>query len=198
MDFITIFQDGSSIDFNEEVLTECNLENLLTCIGRERRYSNVIDWTVLQHSMACGIATNALYPYNAPLIQYAYFHDLHEAVMRDFPSPLKKIIGKTFYDVENEIQNKILNYFNISVSKGDKELFVDIDSTMAFVEACRFHTVVKVEQMKELHEFSPEIVSVCSEASVKIEQAFENIFDTNDILNEDIVKMYKEVLTLHF
>lgn len=197
MDFITVFQDGSVLDFSKDDIGTINIKNLLECIGKERRYANVIDFTVLEHSIACGRATAVLYPDNTPLIQYAYFHDIHEAIIRDVPAPFKAIVGDAFYKAENEIQTKVLRKLGVDVSTDDKDLFKEIDVTVGFVESLRYHTMTKTEQMLESGDYNPVLVAVCTDAIISVENEFQEIFDDNGQIIDNILKIYREVLGLH-
>ena len=68
--------NGNLIDFESDGLLKQRwpLDQILLCLAREFRYSNQVTWSVLQHSMAVGLAARALYPDNVMLIQHAFFH----------------------------------------------------------------------------------------------------------------------------
>jgi hypothetical protein len=198
MNFTTVFADGSVLDYSKQDIGTTSLTNLLTCIGKENRYANVIDWTVLEHSLACGYAASMLFGNNIPLMQFAYFHDIHEAIIRDVPSPFKALVGDSFYKVENTIQSKTLAMLGVNVSVEDKEMFKEIDSTMGFVEALKYHSQVKTIQMLSSDtDYNPITVAICTEAIIAVENKFPQIFAENGELHPEITKIFKEVLALH-
>lgn len=173
---------GNNLDFSEETLGYVHLEDLIWSLGRERRFSNAIDWTVLEHSLAVGLAAEMLYGGNVPLIQWCYFHDFHEAVIRDIPTPFKRMVGENFYKAEEEIQMKLLKALNVSTQLGDDDysLFKMIDHTMVYIEAKNFMNGEAVDILKDcIENVHADIIIACAEA-------FRTVYNNNLVDNGNI------------
>jgi hypothetical protein len=194
MDHIHYFSDGTALDFSQERLAPFNIEAMLYTLGQEHRFANQIPWTVLQHSLAVGKSCEILFPGNDLLIQHGYLHDFSEVVVRDVPSPLKKEIGKAWYQVENEIKRKIFEYYHLSPKLGDDdEKYLDmVDKTMAFVEAVNFCSPDTISLMKRQSELVPEYIVICTSSFVHTQGV--EIYNQEDMLNPLIIKLYKEII----
>jgi hypothetical protein len=111
------------------------ITDILQSIALERRFYNQTDWTVLQHSVACGVVAQSLFPGNNLLIKFVYCHDLHEAFVRDVPHHIKT---PEFHKMESEIQTKLLNALNVDIPNDDMQEVHKIDRHMSFVESQMF------------------------------------------------------------
>lgn len=128
-------RSGGCLDFSRETLDFFPLEDVLYAMGRERRFFNQIDWSVLQHSIACGLASELLYNQNILLVKHTYVHDFPEAFIRDVPAVVKVNDYKV---VEYDIERKIHSYLGLpALSSEDHAYLKEIDLHMRLVES--FH-----------------------------------------------------------
>lgn len=73
---------------------EVNLIDLTVHLGRTRRFGGLgdLEWTVLHHSMLCGMIHLSVYGVEG--MWHTLIHDCHEAYIGDIPSPVKRALGK--------------------------------------------------------------------------------------------------------
>jgi hypothetical protein len=191
---IAFFPSGHKLDFTEDRIGRVDLEELLELLALEHRFGNRSYVTVLQHSIAVGMAVESLYPGNVPLMQAAYTHDFHEAFLRDIPDPIKKRIGQSWSNLADEYQEKILKSLNVDSRLGDDDanLLKAVDSTMAFVEVMRVFPTEAVDYFKSRRTYEPDIVYACT-------KAFESIMSVPvwdaESLNPSILELYRRVLS---
>jgi 5'-deoxynucleotidase YfbR-like HD superfamily hydrolase len=192
---VHFFPDGSVLDFTEEKLGHVPLPNILTSLGIERRFANCAAWSVLQHSMAVGLAAEMVYDENVPLIQAAYTHDFHEAIMRDVPTPIKQMVGKDWYNVERQIQKKLMEGLLINPVLGDSDqtLLNNLDETMAYVEILTFFSDDFVDYFTKKTNISPNLVYYCTKAFEEISNL--SVFNEDGYLNGEIFAKYRDVLS---
>lgn len=188
--------DGSLVDFAKDENIAFDLEDLLLCLARERRFSNKADWTVLQHSIAVGVAAENMYEGNQILICRAYTHDLCEAVIRDVPTPIKNAVGDGWWAMENMVQDKIEKCFDIAKpSKGDEELMQNLDKAMLLVEALHLLPENVVVDLKEKRTFDPITLIHASTAFLVVAQLPMFADETMTSLSEEVKDKYREILT---
>ena len=188
------FTDGTLIDFELDPLNTFEFSNLLKNLSLEGRFCNQVPWSVLQHSIAVGKACEMLYPGNIVLIQHGYLHDISEAIIRDVPTPIKKLVGNAWYNMEEEIQDKLLNYLHVSkLGDEDEDCLAEVDKTMAFVEACNFYSEEQVEYMKMQQGYEPEII-ICCTTAFNMVHGIDIVDEENGGLSQDITDIYKQVI----
>lgn len=184
------------IDFSQEHIGHFRLEQLLVLLANEWRFANEVPWSVLQHSYAVGRAAEMLYGDNPLLVQHAYYHDLQEAVVRDVPTPLKEAVGKRWYDVENEVQTKLFRALNIAPLGDDDGGDVHaLDRAMCYVEMMLFFGVGCPMLEKVAPSPTPENLVACTTAFVET-KALGDFFGEDDILREDIIQHFKQIISL--
>lgn len=195
---ITVFPDGTILDFSKDDPGHVKIEHLLNSIHLENRFANNIPWTVLQHSLAVGKATEYLYEGNMTMIQFAYFHDIHEAIIRDIPTPFKHMVGKKFFEVEREIQVKLLNRLNIPYDLGDEDtkLFHQIDKAMCMVEAFLYlpdnsHELFTHNEGKDI---PPTVIVACTLAHAEV--MHHTVSDEAGVLSQNVIEIFKAVARL--
>ena len=135
------FHDGTHVDFSKDKIGHVSLNNILHALALEHRFVNQAPITVLTHSIAVGTAISALYPQNYRLIQAGFCHDFGEIIFRDVPTPVKQMIGKKWYEVENELQDKLLTAMNINcfpLGDNDGEILDQIDKAVCYIEILKF------------------------------------------------------------
>lgn len=186
--------DGTSVDFNAtNGLQDLSLSAVLISLAKERRFYNQVDWTVLQHSIACGFLAEELFMGNPLLIKHAYIHDFTEAFIRDIPSFLK---NKEIRDVEDSLYVKICERFNVPpLSIEDKEMLKKIDSVMGCVEAAYFFA--HSEQPGEMEKYYKddldlETVVHATVAMSKVSQL--KVSDDGESVTDDILSVFVRVL----
>lgn len=128
-------RSGGCLDFSRDTIDFLPLEDILYALAHERRFFNQINWSVLQHSMACGFACEQLYGHNVLLVKHTWIHDFTEAFLRDVPAVVKL---DDYRAVENEIERKLHAFMGIpALSSEDYTYLKKIDLHMRLVEA--FH-----------------------------------------------------------
>ena len=70
---------------------------LAVMLSRICRYNGAIPWSVGQHLLLCDDLARALPKLTR---RYVRFHDVHEALVMDVPSPLKPFLGAPYADLE--------------------------------------------------------------------------------------------------
>lgn len=124
------------LDFSTGKLPkQYQLSDLLETLAMERRFSNQSPLSVLDHSIITGRVMSALDQGN-DMVLYGYTHDFQEAIIRDVPSPFKALVGPSFVEAENKIQEIVLNHFGIRCHLSDDQLefFKCVDGLIAEVE----------------------------------------------------------------
>lgn len=182
----TYLAEGGLIDFSKEKLSsdEINLKSLLNALANENRFSNQTGYSVLQHSIACGMAAKALYPEYIRVQRHAAFHDIQEAIIRDVPTPFKRMVGPQFDLAENKIQAKIYEAFGIDDTLGLSEVrnaVQEIDAAMLFVEV---HAFFKEDFQRQLEndKHKPKVIMACT-------KAFNVMMETDDYT--DFIRWYR-------
>ncbi len=192
-------RSGYVVDFNHPRIEYLPMEDVLFALAREHRFFNQIDWSVLQHSLACGVTAAMYYPDNRPLIIHAFCHDLTEAFLRDVPSPVKTADYKK---IEATIQKKIYDYLNIEPLAGDDEKYLhEIDMHMRLVEAWEFYpTRDCYDAIKEEmgNDVDPDLVILCTQAMTQVmgvniwHVGEDNIIDMS-VVAQFVVDQYREL-----
>jgi hypothetical protein len=186
------YLDGTYLDFDLDDIGPVSVVPLLYNIAKEGRFCNQIPWSVLQHSIAVGRAAEIMYPGNTLLIKHGYLHDLPEAFYRDVPTPIKKMIGKYWYAMEDHITSRLFNSLRVgALGDDDGKLLHMIDKTMAFVECLNYFDPDTVDYFKTKTELHPEVVSVCTATFGSVLQ--NQIWDGSD-LADWVIDLYKEVI----
>lgn len=188
------FNDGTYLDFSQPYLREIPLEKLLFALSREFRFANQTSYSVLEHSLAVGKAMEMIYPGNVLLIQHGYLHDIGEAIFRDVATPIKEMVGKKWYDMENTITTKLFEALGVGpLGDEDFKLLKEVDRVMCYVEALSFFPPEKGEFIKTLTELRPEILVYCT-------NAFNSVYNIDIIdqethsLNPEIIGLYKQII----
>jgi len=127
--------NGVPFFFHEEdtVSTEV-IDALVTGISRIDRFNGASHrpWSVCNHSILCheiapvvcehfvlkysDYDDDVAYSLKAAHQKEALLHDLHEGGTTDLPSPIKRLLGKTWKDFEDKVQDRVLRYFNLDRS----------------------------------------------------------------------------------
>lgn len=125
---------GGSLTFTKDKpLQKFDIRDVVMLLANENRYYNLIQWSVLQHCLACYFAGNTLYYGNDNLNKYLLVHDFHEAFTRDVPRCMK---DKEYGTTEKFVQEKLLQYLEVSSPRQeDYEYFKIVDDAMAYIEA---------------------------------------------------------------
>lgn len=185
-------RSGGCLDFSRPTLDFFPMEDVLFSLAKEDRFFNQIDWSVLQHSIACGLAGEILYNDNTLLIKHLYVHDFTEAFLRDVPAVVK---CKEYKDIESEVQNKIFNFINLpSLGIDDHVYLKNIDIHMRLVETFYLYESPECfEAIKaEVGAIEPEILLACTDAFLKVQAL--DIFDDQGEVDSGITELFKSVL----
>ena len=86
-------------------------------------------YSVAQHSVLC--ASRAPHKY----AMHALLHDAHEAYVGDMNSPLKRLLGKSYYSISYGIQKVIDESFGIEREAKSRQVIKNIDLRMLKTEA---------------------------------------------------------------
>jgi len=108
---------GAVINFKEPEKSDIRLEDLAHGMAFTCRFGGHVShfYSVAQHS----VLVYNLAP--EPLKKAALFHDAQEAYLGDVVTPLKKILGNVYKDLEEQFQFIISHQFNV-----DRSLYTDI------------------------------------------------------------------------
>ena len=101
---------GVTLDIDAPKIQKFPLEDLLLLLAKEKRFYNTSDWSVLEHSLACYLAGEQLFPDNHNLLKHLLFHDLHEALIRDIPSFMKT---EDFREMEDYVSGRLMEALEI-------------------------------------------------------------------------------------
>lgn len=185
-------RSGGCLDFSRETLDFFPMDDVLFSLGKEDRFFNQIEWSVLQHSIACGMAGEILYGDNALLVKHLYVHDFTEAFLRDVPAVIK---CKEYKDIETEVQNKIFNFINLPPLGIDDHAYLkNIDIHMRLVETFYLYATPECfEAIKaEVGSIEAEILLACTEAFLSVKSL--DMFNANGDIDETVVELFKSVL----
>lgn len=190
------FRSGNVLDFSKEDIGYVTVEDLLPPLAQEFRFANQMEWSVLQHSWAVGLTCHRLFHGNIPLIRYAFFHDIHEAIIRDVPTPVKNIVGKAWWDMENDIQAKLFKalHLDATLNAGDRQKVHEVDRAMCFVELQDAFAPSFVEYYERECEskLTPSLVAECTKAFVYVNH--QPIFTEDAQLHPQVIGTFKSVL----
>jgi len=131
-------RDGSVYDLKVAGDEACDLRDLLYSIAYERRFSGKLAWTVLQHSIVMGRVARRK-EWSKERVQFCYLHDIHEAIIRDVPTPFKREVGYEWYRMEHLVQKRVLDSLGVGyLAELNKDLECKmLDSCAAYCEARR-------------------------------------------------------------
>lgn len=104
---------GKRIDLINPDPSQFDLHDIALALSRTPRFNGHTNkpWSVLQHSMAVAKLVAKEYQLQAIL------HDASEAYICDVPSPMKRLLGQAYYDVEKRIQVAIGKKFGCELNK---------------------------------------------------------------------------------
>lgn len=185
-------RSGGCLDFSRDTLDFFPMEDVLFSLAKEHRFFNQIEWSVLQHSIACGIAGDILYGDNALLVKHLYVHDFTEAFLRDVPAVVK---CKEYKEIEHEVQTKIFNFINLPhLGVDDHAYLKGIDVHMRLVETFYLYASPECfEAIKaEVGPIEPEVLLACTDAFLKVQTM--DMFDENLDISNGVVELFKGVL----
>lgn len=185
-------RSGGCLDFSRDTIDFLPLEDILYSLAHERRFFNQIDWSVLQHSIACGFACELLYGHNVLLVKHTWIHDFTEAFLRDVPAVVKL---DDYRDVEHEVERKLQAFMGIpALSSEDYTYLKKIDLHMRLVEA--FHLYQTNEAFEALadeqkDDIDPAVLIACCngfDLAHKVQIFIEGQF------NPHVTELFREVL----
>lgn len=112
---------GRKIDYRNFCIDDVSILDIAKGLSNECRFGGQCDvfYSVAQHSLL----VSSIVP--AHLALEALLHDASEAYLKDFPSPLKKILPE-YSRLENKIDCKIREKFNISTVKSPEVKLADL------------------------------------------------------------------------
>lgn len=144
--------NGVILDFTQEDIGNVDATNLLESLAREHRFQGQMPWTVIQHLRSCGLAAEYIesegygkYPSQPGFLSRVKTHDLHEAILRDIPTPVKQVLGEVYQQLEDDVQAKLEKALGIRASRDLEGLLKEIDRTMLYTEVSHFFTGEAVE-----------------------------------------------------
>lgn len=138
-------ENGQVLDFDKDTIEKVDVDVLVRALAKENRFYNQINYSVLQHSLACFYAGQLMFEGNDLLLAHLLCHDLHEALIRDVPRMVKT---KDFKKLEDSIASKLHEALRLRpLSSEDTTYLKLIDDAMATVEAYNNGTPELVEVM---------------------------------------------------
>lgn len=102
---------GKKIDLLNPDPTQIELSDIAVALSRVPRFGGhtLGQWSVLQHSIAVSNLVSDQHKLAALL------HDASEAYICDIPSPLKRLLGDAYYEVERRVQEAIGKKFEVDL-----------------------------------------------------------------------------------
>lgn len=184
-------RSGGCVDFSRDRIDFLPLEDMLHSLAYERRFFNQIDWSVLQHSIACGIAADQLYGHNVLLVKHTWIHDFTEAFLRDVPAVVK-IDG--YREVEYDIQQKLYAFMGIpALSSEDYEYLKQIDLHMRLVEAYHLYATSEAfDAITETHGTVDAAVMIACCHGFQVAQQI-TVLENGEV-HPDVIDLFRAVL----
>ena len=166
-------QTGRFIYYNDPSQTVLTLEDFEAPLTNLRRYCGQVDWSLLRHLALCVLLTPSWFPdYSANHLAALALHDLHETIVGDMVTGLKKHCPE-FVKIEDSWMRHVASQLGLSDLLADEEIqkvvkFIDYRALV--VET--WHTkhsayVVVVEGQLPPTDKEKEIVDAVSRASSK-------------------------------
>lgn len=123
----SIYASGAYFDYADPNVDDLQLEGLVLALSKICRFNGhtLQSYNVAQHSYVCSLLAPNEYKMEALL------HDLHESVIGDMPSPLKKIIPE-YSAYEEKIAGLFRSKFGLPVKTSN--VVAEIDRLMLFWE----------------------------------------------------------------
>tara|TARA_R110001632_G_scaffold109706_3_gene220055 strand:+ start:2540 stop:3112 length:573 start_codon:yes stop_codon:yes gene_type:complete len=104
---------------------EVSLNNILRFTGHHKERKPL---TVAQHSLLCLELVKLTYPDEDELYLKVFIHDFAEAYIGDISSPVKKALGKFFYDWADPIEHTTnMAFLNTPITVEEKQKIKYID-----------------------------------------------------------------------
>lgn len=87
------------------MLDQISIEDIANALSYQCRYAGHVNfhYSVLHHSL---LASYVMQLYEGDPLE-GLSHDLHEAYITDLPTPIKRVLGPTWYEFENAFQVQI-------------------------------------------------------------------------------------------
>ena len=102
---------GIYVDLNNLKKEDIRLEDIEVSLNNTVRFNGHAGdrkpLTVAQHSLLCMWIARSLYPDDPELYKYVLAHDFAEAYIGDVATPVKKALGKSFYDWADPIEELV-------------------------------------------------------------------------------------------
>lgn len=117
---------GARVDLLAPDVGDIHIEDITAHLAGLRRFCGT-GATVLQHSLWMA-DTMRIYGRAPVICLAALFHDAHEAYLADIPTPVKRLLGKAWSDIETRVQHAIEVRFGITVKPGDRNVVRVYDS----------------------------------------------------------------------
>lgn len=117
---------GQYLNLLEPKPTTIFLIDIAVGLARECRWGNQCKnfYSVAEHSVACMLMAEQLYPQNAALAFACLMHDAAEAYLGDIPSELKKLIPQ-YGEIELRVQKAIGVRFGIGYPNSPRVKEID-------------------------------------------------------------------------
>lgn len=108
---------GKMVDLANFNLSVLDVKDIETSLNMTYRFNGhfmngIAPLTVAQHSLLCYDLALAKYPKEKFLHLCCFTHDFAEAYIGDLSSPMKKLLGKAWYETVEPIESQIESIFN--------------------------------------------------------------------------------------
>lgn len=130
---------GAYIDLNNFNEEDVNIDDIETSLNMTYRFNGhgkeADPLTVAQHSYLCLQLAKMMYPEDWELHRKVFIHDFAEAYIGDIASPVKKALGKAWYDFADPIEDVVNSRFlSTPVTAEDKQKIKLCDLTSLDIE----------------------------------------------------------------
>ncbi len=131
---------GNYVDLSKPSLSAVSLQDMTHSLGRINRFQGhtaapitVLDHLLNTHNRACFLTED-------PLVRYAaLMHDAHECYVCDVPTPLKRLLGKAYTEIEDGWQKAVFDWAGLPYDLADHPVVKQADLEMLLAEAKEYH-----------------------------------------------------------
>lgn len=134
---VILTHTGRYLDFTRPEDYPFPIEEIALVLSRVHRFSGQgledLSVTVLEHSLRVYHLT----PSPNPRVRLgALLHDAHEAYVGDMPTPLKRLVGNAYKDIETRVQAAMLAAHGLALWHVDNVAVKTADATALSIERC--------------------------------------------------------------
>ena len=168
--------------------TWAHISLLLTRLMSVKRFAGATDWTVLQHTAMMAEMAKALGASEQELLAI-WVHDLHEALIGDIPTPVKRLVGyEEFKKVEDALQVQMMFLILQAAGSTSRELGVHAEGLVQ-----KHHDYVKALDKRAVLEEASRFLPQDQAERVRIGEESEDETDRKAVQSRRIIQRLSQV-----